>query len=118
MTIGSKIWPGEKANCCLNSWQVVGATCRYHDGHKEFPFPTTQEWGEGEGEGHLICVVAEFTNPSPQPSPRSSLAGRGSQHALATPARCALAYWSGREELGNLIARWYVQSQSVRRVRL
>ena len=45
------------------------ATCRYHHGRNEFPLPTTQEWGEGEGEGYLNRVVAEFTNPSPQPCP-------------------------------------------------
>ena len=37
----------------------------------------TMEWGAG----HFNSVIARFSNPSPQPSPRSSLAGRGSQLA-------------------------------------
>ena len=36
---------------------------------RRIPLPTTKEWGEGEGEGQFNRVIAEFTNPSPQPSP-------------------------------------------------
>src|SRR5207247_1022371 len=39
--------------------------------------PTTQEWGEGKGEG-IPIIRFDGTCPSPQPSPRSCLAGRGS----------------------------------------
>src|SRR6266496_6243492 len=59
-----------------------GASGQYH--HcclKEFPLPTTKEWGEGQGEGRPTCVLIAWTNPSPQPSPRSSLTGRGSDRA-------------------------------------
>ena len=44
-----------------------------------FPLPTTKEWGEGQGEGQPIDVAGAETNPSP----RSCLAGRGSDAKLA-----------------------------------
>src|SRR5437870_97971 len=42
---------------------------------REFPFPMTNERGEGEGRPEQ--GAAAKTNLSPQPSPHSSLAGRG-----------------------------------------
>ena len=61
---------------------VTDASRQYHHGRrKEFPLPTTKEWGEGQGEERPNRVVTACTSPSPQPSPRSSLAGRGSNGA-------------------------------------
>ena len=45
---------------------------------KEFPRPTTKEWGEGQGEGPPTKAPTASESPSPRPSTRSSLAGRGS----------------------------------------
>src|SRR6266568_585068 len=50
-----------------------GASGQYHHGRrKEFPLPTTKEWGEGQGgareRGVPTAWLLHVTSPSPQPS--------------------------------------------------
>src|SRR5438876_6704973 len=75
---------------------------------KGFPLPTTKEWGEGKGEGQPKNVGAAETNPSPQPSPRSCLAGRGSDapSEMVVVSRCAPA----RSESAHLLKRKFTKS--------
>src|SRR2546428_11778627 len=67
---------------------------------KGFPLPATKEWGEGEGEGAPNNVAAAERNPSPRPSPRSCLAGRGSDAlrtmVVVSSISSAVRAWKGK----------------------
>src|SRR6185436_7166539 len=71
--------PRQIAAQVLNRVQLDNATIA---GNK-FARSTTKEWGEGPGEASLTKSPTALMNPSPQPSPRSSLAGRGSDATRA-----------------------------------
>src|SRR2546426_11269731 len=50
--------------------------------------PTTEKWG-GSGRGDFKRARQfDGTSPSPQPSPRSCLAGRGATSAMVGVSRC------------------------------
>src|SRR2546422_3937513 len=79
-----RLYNPSRFRCRLKSNQDAGAHLDTTTiANKGFPLPTTKEWGEGKGEGPPNNVEAAETSPSLQPSPRSSLAGRGSD-ALRT----------------------------------